>query len=134
VQKHGRGSATIRRHVNEHTPSESWNKPRRKPCSGAVAASAARASASGRGARGGECPADRVLTRGKWRTVEVLACPVTFSPHPHQIDAARRAYDDWWQALGWIRDGLIMGGMLRDVEVTSAMPVSQPWTRGRALG
>ncbi|KPQ02793.1 MAG: Thiazole biosynthesis protein ThiG [Rhodobacteraceae bacterium HLUCCA12] len=75
-----------------------------------------------------------VLARGKWRTVEVLACPVTFSPHPQQIDAARRAYDDWWQALGWIRDGLITGGMLRDVEVTSAMPVSQPWTRGRAPG
>jgi hypothetical protein len=25
---------------------------------------------------------ERILTRGKWRTVEVLACPVTFSPHP----------------------------------------------------
>ncbi|HBG98580.1 MAG TPA: hypothetical protein DDY29_07580 [Rhodobacteraceae bacterium] len=76
----------------------------------------------------------RVLTRGKWRTVEVLACPVTFSPHPHQIDAARRTYDDWWQALGWIRDGLITGGMLRELEVTSAMPVPQPWTRERAAG
>ena len=38
---------------------------------------------------------ERVLTRGKWRTVEVLACPVTLSPHPEQIEAARRAYDDW---------------------------------------
>ena len=69
----------------------------------------------------------RVLTRGKWRTVEVLACPVTFSPHPRQIEAARRAYDDWWQALGWIRDGLIAGGMLREVEVTVAMPKERPW-------
>jgi hypothetical protein len=51
-----------------------------------------------------------------------LACPVTFSPHPQQIEAARRGYDDWWQALGWVRDGLIAGGMLREVEVTAAMP------------
>ncbi len=69
----------------------------------------------------------RILARGKWRTVEVLACPVTFSPHPRQIEAARRAYDDWWQALGWIGDGLVAGGMLRDVEVTAAMPKVRPW-------
>jgi hypothetical protein len=37
---------------------------------------------------------DRVLSRGKWRTVAVLACPVTFSPHPEQIAAARRAYGE----------------------------------------
>ncbi len=42
----------------------------------------------------------RVLSRGKWRSVDILACPVTFSPHPRQIEAARRAYDDWRQALG----------------------------------
>ena len=69
----------------------------------------------------------RVLTRGKWRSVEVLACPVTFSPHPRQIEAARRAYDDWWQALGWVRDGLIAGGLLREVDVTAAMPRARPW-------
>lgn len=70
---------------------------------------------------------ERVLSRGKWRTVEVLACPVTFSPHQELIDAARRDYDDWWKALGWIRDGLIAGGMLREVDVTAAMPKGQPW-------
>ena len=70
---------------------------------------------------------ERILTRGKWRKVDILACPVTFSPHPRQIEAARRAYDDWWQALGWIRDGLIVGGMLREVEVTETMPKLQPW-------
>ncbi|QRZ15622.1 hypothetical protein JWJ88_14945 [Paracoccus methylovorus] len=69
----------------------------------------------------------RLLTRGRWRTIEVLACPVTFSPHPRQIESARRAYDDWWQALGWIRDGLIAGGMLREFEVTAAMPKARPW-------
>ena len=70
---------------------------------------------------------ERVLTRGKWRSVEVLACPVTWRPHAEQIEAARRDYDDWWQALGWIRDGLIDGGMLREVEVTTAMPKVKPW-------
>jgi hypothetical protein len=70
---------------------------------------------------------EHILSRGKWRTVEVLACPVTFSPHPQQIDAARCAYDHWWLALGWVRDGLIAGGMLREVEVTAAMPKVRPW-------
>ena len=51
-----------------------------------------------------------------------------------QIEAARRAYDDWWQALGWIRDGLIVGGMLREVEVTGAMPRPAPWARVRPSG
>jgi len=71
----------------------------------------------------------RVLSRGRWRTVEVLACPVTFSPHPEQIASARRSYDDWWQALGWVRDWLIEGRMLREVEVTAAMPRARPWRR-----
>jgi hypothetical protein len=73
---------------------------------------------------------ERVLSRGKWRTVEVLACPVTFSPHPEQINAARCAYDDWWLALDWVRDGLIAGGILREVEVTTAMPKVRPWKMG----
>ncbi|MDP2739306.1 MAG: hypothetical protein Q8O82_11570 [Pseudorhodobacter sp.] len=70
---------------------------------------------------------ERVLHRGRWRTVEVLACPVTWRPHPEQIASARRGYDDWCQALGWVRDGLLAGGMLREVEVTEAMPKVQPW-------
>ena len=71
---------------------------------------------------------ERVKTRGKWRTVELLACPVTWRPHPEQIAYARRGYDEWWQALDWVRDGLIAGGMLREVEVTTAMPKVQPWS------
>ena len=65
--------------------------------------------------------------RATWKTIDILACPVTFSPHPHQIEAAQRGYDHWWQALGWVREGLIAGGMLREVEVTAAMPKSRPW-------
>jgi hypothetical protein len=70
---------------------------------------------------------ERVLTGGKWRTVEVLACPVTWRPHPEQIASTRRGYDDWWEALDWVRDGLVAGGMLRDVAVTGAMPRLRPW-------
>ena len=70
---------------------------------------------------------ERVLSRGKWRTVEILACPVTFSPHPRQIEDARRAYEDWWAALGWVGETLREGGMLRTVEVTDGMPRRRPW-------
>lgn len=70
---------------------------------------------------------EHVLSRRKWRTVEVLACPVTWRPHREQIDAARRAYDDWWRALDWVRDGLISGGMLREVELAGVMPRDRPW-------
>jgi hypothetical protein len=70
---------------------------------------------------------ERVLSRGKWRTVEVLACPVTWRPHPEQIEAARRGYGDWWQALDWVRDGLMAGRMLREMEVTAVMPKVRPW-------
>jgi hypothetical protein len=70
---------------------------------------------------------ERVKTRGKWRTVEVLACPVTWRPYPEQIAAARLGYEDWWQALNWIRDGLLAGGMLRELEVTAVMPKVKPW-------
>lgn len=71
--------------------------------------------------------AERVLSRGRWRTVDVLACPVTWSPHPEQIEAARRAYGEWRSALSWIRDGLAGCGLLRTVEVTDAMPRAEPW-------
>jgi len=70
---------------------------------------------------------ERILIRGKLRTVEVRACPVTFSPAPQQIEAARRGYEDWWQALDWVRDGLMVGRMLREVEVTVVMPKVRPW-------
>ena len=49
------------------------------------------------------------------------------SGHPQQIEAARRAYDDWWRALDWVRDGLRTGAMLRDLEVMPTMPRARPW-------
>ena len=69
----------------------------------------------------------RVQVSGKWRTVEVRACPVTFRPDAQQIEASRRAYGEWWRALDWVRDGLVGCGMLREVEVTTAMPKVKPW-------
>jgi len=70
---------------------------------------------------------ERVLHRGRWRNIEILACPVTWRPHPDQIECTRRGYEDWWRALGWVRDGLVEGGMLREFEVTKAMPKVHPW-------
>jgi hypothetical protein len=70
---------------------------------------------------------ERVLVKGKWRTVEVRACPVTYRPDARQIEAARRDYGDWWRALGWVRNGLIAGGMLIEVHVTNGMPRAKPW-------
>lgn len=70
---------------------------------------------------------ERVLARGKWRTVEVLACPVRWQPHPEQIVSARQAYESWWRALSWVREGLIAGGILREVHVTETMPKWPPW-------
>ena len=70
---------------------------------------------------------ERVKSRGKWRTVELLACPVTWRPHPEQIASARRGYEDWWQALDWVQDGLVAGGILQEVQVTAAMPRLGPW-------
>lgn len=71
---------------------------------------------------------ERVLSRGKWRTVEVRACPVMFRPDARQIVSARRDYQAWRRALGWIQEGLISGEMLREVEITSAMPADKPWS------
>lgn len=70
---------------------------------------------------------ERVLIKGKWRSVEVRACPVRFSPDQRQIDSSRQAYEDWWQALRWIREGLLTGSMLRDTDLTSTLPREKPW-------
>ena len=70
---------------------------------------------------------ERVLSRGKWRSVEVRSCPVMFRPDARQIKGARRGYEDWWQALFWIRDGLVASGMLGNIEITEALPRRAPW-------
>jgi hypothetical protein len=75
---------------------------------------------------------ERVLSRGKWRTVEILACQVAYSPHPEQIKAARQAYISWWQALNWLMDRLLNSQLLREVELTPSMPKPKPWGENSA--
>jgi hypothetical protein len=70
---------------------------------------------------------ERALSRGKWRTVDVLACPVTFSPHPQQIVAARRAYSDWIGALNWLREMIQSASMLKEISLTEILPKPKPW-------
>ena len=74
---------------------------------------------------------ERVKTHGKWRTVELLACPVTWRPHPEQISSARRGYEDWWQALDWVREGLVVGRMLREVDLSTTMPRVCHWKKNQ---
>jgi len=72
---------------------------------------------------------ERILVKGKWRTIDIRACPVTWRPHPEQIASARRGYEDWWAALDWVRGGLIPGQMLSEITVTHAMPKTIPWVQ-----
>jgi hypothetical protein len=70
---------------------------------------------------------ERMLSRGKWRTVKVRVCRVTFRPHRQQIEAARRAYGIWSQALGWLGDQLANISILKELQLTPNMPKSRPW-------
>jgi hypothetical protein len=72
---------------------------------------------------------ERVLVKGKRRTVDVRACPVTYRPDARQIRAARQAYYEWWHALNWIRDGLFVARMLREIELSHKLPAATPWLR-----
>ena len=72
---------------------------------------------------------ERILVKGKWRTIDIRACPVTWRPHPEQIASARCGYEDWWAALDWVRDGLNSGQMLSEIAVTNAMPKTNPWVQ-----
>lgn len=70
---------------------------------------------------------ERVLTRGKWRTVEVLVCPIIWRPHQEQINAARRGYQDWVKALGWVSAALRGNKLMREVVVVEGLPKRRPW-------
>lgn len=49
------------------------------------------------------------------------------SAHPDQIASARSGHDAWWQARGWMQDGLIAGVMQREVKVSGAMLQVRLW-------
>lgn len=70
---------------------------------------------------------ERVLSRGKWRTVEVLACPVMFRPDARQIEGARQAYMEWWEAIVWLKDVLRESTLTKRLCVTQVVPQKQPW-------
>lgn len=70
---------------------------------------------------------ERVLSRGKWRTVEVLACPVMFRPDARQIEGARQAYMEWWEAIVWLKDVLRESTLTKRLIVTQMVPQKQPW-------
>lgn len=70
---------------------------------------------------------ERVLVKGKRRNVDVRACPVTFRPDARKITAARQFYDEWSEALRWIRDGLSASRLLRNIELTRMLPKEKPW-------
>ena len=72
---------------------------------------------------------ERALVSGKWRCVEVRACPVTFRPDAKLIEAARQAYQDWLLALGWVRDGLVVCELLRELQLNPQLPRAHPWMR-----
>jgi len=74
---------------------------------------------------------ERAVISRRWRAIEVRACPVPWRPHPDQITSARRGYEDWWQALDWVRDGLVAGRMLREIEIIANMPRARPWKLNR---
>lgn len=68
-----------------------------------------------------------VKINGRKRPHKVRWTPVRITPTKGQIASARAAYHDWWFALSEIRRNLTASNMLRDIEITGAMPPMQPW-------
>ncbi|MDH2325993.1 hypothetical protein QCN27_03840 [Cereibacter sp. SYSU M97828] len=66
---------------------------------------------------------------GRLVEYEVRVCPITWSPSPSQIAAARREYMRWRLALREVRLNLVTSGMLRAHELTDAMPPQEPWSK-----
>lgn len=68
-----------------------------------------------------------LLQRGRMVKLDVVWCPVTYTPTAQQIGSARRAYLDWWGALLALGADLRGCTMLGEVEITNAMPPMTPW-------
>jgi len=64
---------------------------------------------------------------------EIRWTPCTWDPSQQQIEAARRGYKTWWQALHETRAALLEGGMLREIKLTSVLPPERPWEQSRLL-
>lgn len=70
---------------------------------------------------------ERVLHRGRWRQIEVRACPISWDPHPARIAGARNAYLQWWHALKWLQSSIHGNVKLVDHELSDSMPSREPW-------
>lgn len=71
-----------------------------------------------------------VISRGRKHSVEVRWCPVTFTPTPGQVGAARRRYLNWWDALFDLRVTFQHKyGGLSAWRVTNDMPPRMPWIK-----
>lgn len=75
----------------------------------------------------------RFKYRGKMVEREDRWCPVTYDPHPRQIEGARNFYVEWWLALSEIRRRLAEMETLAEVAVTDVMPPREPWVGGGHL-
>ena len=64
--------------------------------------------------------------KGRYR-YEGYCTPVTYDPTPQQVAASRRDYLAWWAALHEVRERLHAAPVLRDHELTAAMPPARPW-------
>jgi hypothetical protein len=61
------------------------------------------------------------------KKVRWCVCPVTYLPYDlDQIRSARNDYLAWWAAVHEVRERLIVGRVLRDHELSSAMPPAWP--------
>ncbi|MGQ3486103.1 hypothetical protein [Roseovarius pacificus] len=74
-------------------------------------------------------PVKRRNRKGVIVTDPVYYCPVTVSPNPSQIAAARRAYLSWWGALLELRDTFRLYTDLSAHVVTDEMPPLSPWRK-----
>jgi hypothetical protein len=88
----------------------------------------AKSNQHGRRAKSEVCR--KVVVRGAGGTrhkVEVRWCPVTYDPDPHLLEATRRFYLEWWEALAAVADQLQRAGTLRRWRLTQEMPPPAPW-------
>lgn len=72
---------------------------------------------------------DQITFRGRKLGYDVLCCPVTYTPTPQQIGAARRNWLGWWGALLHLGYQLRTVGGLDTVSITENMPPLTPWNR-----
>lgn len=89
-----------------------------------------------RGVRKVKQPHPRNRSRTITRKVEYVEewCPITYDPHPRDIEIARADYLEWWTSLDLFRQTLSAGAVLRTIELVDFMPPRRPWQGRRVVG